>query len=72
MDKALVSEEVPVVAEVLESHLLETQGKDLALMIRKEASKDCRSTLLAPGMGPLSLERRSRVPLEVRSKEQRL
>ena len=42
MDKALVNDEVLVLAEVLESRQLAMQGKDHALMTPKEASKRCK------------------------------
>ena len=74
MDKALVNADPVVVlveAEVLENRRLEMGGKDLALMTPKEARQDCRSTLPALEMGPLSLELDNRVPLEARSKAER-
>lgn len=67
--KDLVNDESVVEAELLESHLLETEGKALASMTPKEASKDCRLTLRALKTGPLSLERHSKVPLAVKSQE---
>ena len=61
----------PVEAEVQENRHLEMEGKDLASMTPKEARLDYRLTLQALAMGPLSLERHSKVPLEARSKEAR-
>ena len=67
MVKDLAGEQSVVEVELLESHLLEMEGKGPALMIPKEASKDYRLTLLAPKTSPLPLEQHNKVPLVVRS-----